>query len=54
MGLTLPHYKFSMLSANLAGNRRGQEPEISLGGWIGVVVALMCAKNKVMGTFIRE
>lgn len=26
----------------------------TLGGWIGVVVALMCAKNKVMGTFMRE
>lgn len=26
----------------------------TLGGWIGVLVALMCAKNKVMGTFIRE
>lgn len=26
----------------------------TLGGWIGVVVALMCTKNKVMGTFIRE
>ena len=26
----------------------------TLGGWIGVVVAWMCVKNKIMGTFIRK